>query len=91
MYPNYTKSFLDLEDIFVKKVVHADSFLKVFIETHPAEQSCPCCGCKTKRIHDYRDQEIDDIPFHGKPVILILRKRRYLCTDCGKPFSEHYS
>ncbi|RKD33637.1 ISL3 family transposase [Lacrimispora algidixylanolytica] len=91
MYPNYSKAFLDLEDVFVKKVIPADSFLKVFIETRPTEQSCPCCSSSTRRIHDYRTQEIDDIPFQGKAVTLVLRKRRYLCTDCGKRFYEHYS
>ncbi len=78
MYPNYSKAFLDLKDVFVKKTIQADSFLKVFIETRPSEQICPCCGCKTKRVHDYRTQEIDDTPFQGKTVTLILRKRRYL-------------
>nr|WP_288828909.1 transposase family protein [uncultured Clostridium sp.] len=91
MYPNYSKAFLDLKDVFVKNVIQADSFLKVFIETRTSEQTCPCCGCKTKRVHDYRIQEIDDTPFQGKTVILVLRKRRYFCTSCGKRFLEHYS
>lgn len=91
MYPNYSKSFLDLKKVFVKKVIPTDLFLKIFIETKPSEQVCPCCGCKTKRIHDYRIQEIDDIPFQGKTVTLVLRKRRYLCTSFGKRFLEHYS
>lgn len=91
MYPNYSKAFLDLKDVFVKKVIQADSFLKIFIETKPSEQICPCCGCKTKRVHDYRIQEIDDTPFQGKSVTLVLRKRRYLCSSCGKRFLEHYS
>ncbi len=90
MYPNYSKFFLDLEDVFVKKVVSADHFNKIFIETKPSEQICPCCGRKTKRIHDYRSQQICDIPLLGKQTFLILRKRRYLCT-CGKRFLESYS
>lgn len=36
-------------------------------------------------------QEIDDLPFQGKLVTLVFRKRCYLCTHCGKRFSEHYS
>ena len=91
MYSNYSKAFLGLEDVFVKKVIQADSFLKIFIEMRPSEQTCPCCSCKTKRVHDYRIQEIDDTPFQGKTVTLILRKRHYLCTSCGKRFLEHYS
>ncbi len=68
-----------------------DSFLKVFIETKPSEHFCPCCGCKTKRIHDYRIQKIDDTPFQGKTVTLVLRKPSFLCSSCGKRFLEHYS
>lgn len=88
MYPTYSKAFLDLKDVFVKKVIQADSFLKVYIETRTSEQTCPCCGCKTKRVHDYRIQEIGDTPFQGKTVILVLRKRRYLCTSSGKRFLD---
>ena len=91
MYPNYSKTFLDLEDVLIRKVVHADSFLQIHIETRPAEQTCPCCSQKTRRIHDYRFQKIQDIPNLGKQVTLILKKRRYVCTSCGKRFLEHYS
>ena len=69
MYPNYSKTFLDLEDVLIRKVVHADSFLQIHIETRPAEQTCPCCSQKTRRIHDYRFQKIQDIPNLGKQVL----------------------
>ena len=88
MYPNYTKAFLNLEGVSIKKVVQADSFIKIFILSQPAEQTCPCCGAKTRRVHDYRLQEVQDIPLQGKHVILVLRKRRYLCTSCRKRFTE---
>lgn len=90
MYPNYTKTFLNLEDVFIKNVNHSDKKMDIFIETHPSEQICPCCGKITKRIHDYRTQKISDIPMQGKTVFLILRKRRYVCT-CGKQFYEKYT
>lgn len=72
MYPNYTKAFLNLEGVSIKKVVQADSFIKIFIQSQPVEQTCPCCGAKTKRIHDYRLQEVQDIPLLGNQVILRL-------------------
>ena len=68
MYPNYTKAFLNLEGVSIKKVVQADSFIKIFIQSQPVEQTCPCCGAKTKRIHDYRLQEVQDIPLQGNQV-----------------------
>jgi len=48
MYPNYSKAFLDLEGIVVKKVLDADSFLKVSIETHPTEQYVLVVAVKSK-------------------------------------------
>ena len=89
MHSNCTNNLLNLEDVFIKKVVHADAFLKVFIETKPSMQTCPCCGNQTKRIHDYRYQIIKDLPFQLKHTYLVLKKRRYACT-CGKRFMEKY-
>jgi len=89
MHSNCTKNLLNLEDIFIKKVVHADHYVKIFIETNASLQTCPHCGNQTKRIHDYRWQEIKDLPFQLKHTYLILKKRRYVCT-CGKRFTEKY-
>jgi transposase len=88
MYPNYTKTFLNLEGVYIKKVVQADSFIEIFIQSHPTKQICPCCGTYTKRVHDYRLQEVRDISLQGKQVILVLRKRRYFCPSCHKRFTE---
>jgi len=79
-----------LEDVLIKKVVRADSFIKVFIETKPPPQRCPHCGLITSRIHDYRIQEINDAPLQTRHLYLVLRKRRYSCS-CGKRFPECYS
>ena len=90
MHNNCINKLLNLEGVIVKKVLHADNFVKIYIETKPTEQICPCCGLATKRIHDYRLQTIKDLPFQLKHCYLVLRKRRYLCS-CGKRFSETYS
>lgn len=91
MQPNYSKLLLDIEDVFIKKISHSDSVVKIHIETKPTWQTCPCCGAQTKRIHDYRTQTIRDLPFQLKDTYLILRKRRYHCTSCNKRFYEKYS
>lgn len=80
---------LDLKEVKVKKVTHADSYVKIFIETTPSMQTCPCCNKQTKQIHDYRMQQIKDLPLHFKDCYLVLRKRRYRCS-CGKRFFEKY-
>lgn len=80
---------LNLKEVKVKKVIHADSYVKIFIESIPSIQTCPCCSKQTKQIHDYRMQRIKDLPFQFKDCYLVLKKRRYRCS-CGKRFFEKY-
>lgn len=89
MHSHCTRNLLDLEDVIIKKVVHADNYVKIFIETNPSLHTCPACGHQTKHIHDYRNQVIKDLPFQMKHTYLVLRKRRYACK-CGKRFLENY-
>ena len=90
MHNHCINKLLNIEDVIVKKVIHADSFVKIHLETKASVQTCPACGSLTKKIHDYRLQTIKDLPFQTKHCYLVLRKRRYTCS-CGKRFYENYS
>ena len=81
---------LNLKEVKIKNIIHADSYVKIFIETKASTQTCPCCGRQTKQIHDYRWQTIKDLPFQFKHCYLVLKKRRYRCS-CKKRFSEKYT
>ena len=76
--------------VLIKKIIHKDKSVDIYLETIPKVHTCPCCSKETKRIHDYRTQRIKDLPFQLKDSYLILRKRRYRCS-CGKKFYEKYS
>ena len=89
MLPNYIKDLLDLEDVIITKTVHADKYVKFFLDTKPKPHICPICGNSTAKIHDYRWQTIKDLPFQLKNCYLVLHKRRYVCS-CGKKFYEAY-
>lgn len=54
MLPNYIKEILDLEDVIITKTVHADKYVKFFLDTKPKSHICPVCGNSTTKIHDYR-------------------------------------
>ena len=90
MHNHCINKLLNIEGVIVKKVVHADTFVEIHLETKPKEHVCPVCGALTKRIHDYRLQTIKDLPFQLKHCYLVLKKRRYTCP-CGKRFFENYS
>jgi len=82
-------NLLNLEGIIIKRIKHADNYMKIIIETEATTQTCPCCHQQTKQIHDYRYQKIKDLPMQFKDCYLVLRKRRYRCK-CGKRFYEKY-
>ena len=64
--------------------------LKLVVFSDVTEQICPKCGAKTTRIHDYCTQNIKTVNLVNKQTILVLKKRRYVCPNCGKRFYEHY-
>lgn len=89
MLPIYIKDLLDLKDVIITKTVHADKYVKFFLDTKPRPHICPVWGNSTAKIHDYRWQTIKDLPFQLKNCYLVLHKRRYVCS-CGKKFYESY-
>ena len=90
MHNHCINKLLNIEDVIVKNIIQADSYVKIVLETKPKEHICPVCGSITKRTHDYRIQTIKDLPLQLKHCYLVLRKRRYACS-CGKRFYENYS
>lgn len=90
MHTHSINNLLDLKDVIVYKTLHIDHLIKVFIKTNPKPHTCPACGQVTSKIHDYRTQEIKDLPALRKQIVLVLRKRRYVCK-CGKKFYEFYN
>lgn len=90
MISNYINKLLNIEDVFITNIIHKEKSIEIFISTKPTLHTCPSCGRQTKRIHDYRNQKMKDIPFQFKDCFLILKKRRYHCS-CGKHFFESYS
>lgn len=91
LYEDNSAKLLGLKDVIVKKVWEVEGEQQIEIELPRRMHCCPCCGAETDRIHDYRIQRIKDISSFGKNVRLHLRKRRYVCGNCGKRFYEKNS
>ena len=83
----YTEKLLGLQEVSIKKVCEAEENYEIFIEQPRKVCQCPACGRMTDQIHDYRQQRVRELPAFEKPVVLVLRKRRYACS-CGKRFAE---
>src|SRR5690606_12081016 len=52
---------------------------------------CRRCGQPSSSIYDSRTVRLKDAPMRGRRVELVVRKRRYYCKTCRKPFTEPLS
>ena len=49
---------------------------------------CPRCATPSTSTYDHRRIRVKDAPIHGKLIVLEIRKRRFWCRTCRKPFTE---
>ncbi len=80
----YTEKLLGVQEVSIKKVNDMKEDYEIFIEQPRKQCVCPACGNVTAKVHDYRTQRIKELSAFEKPVVLVLRKRRYACS-CGTP------
>ena len=91
LYNYSTTNLTGLQDLILKNTDYFGNTLLISAEMERRYHKCPCCGEITDKIHDYRTQMIKDISSFGNFVIISLRKRRYVCKNCGKRFYENVS
>jgi len=91
VHSNCIKNLLNLKGVILKSIKNLENNVEIHIELPVKEHSCPCCGTKTTKVHDYYTQPITDIPIQFKPTKIIYKKRRYECPNCHKSFYEDNS
>lgn len=87
LYNHFTEELIGLQDLIIEKIKSDEKEIHIYGKLERKIHRCPNCGAETDRIHDYREQEIKDIPVYGKKAFIHLQKRRYRC-QCGKRFYE---
>ena len=87
LYTHFIEKLTGLQDIIINNIESTEKEVHIHCELKRKSHKCPNCGCVTDCVHDYREQEIKDIPCFGKFVYIHIRKRRYRCK-CGKRFAE---
>ena len=89
LYNYFTEKLIGLQDVIIKNVEEIENNItQITVEMPLAEHTCPCCNAKTKHVHDYRVRKVKDISSFGRNIELLYRRRRYVCKECGKCFSE---
>jgi transposase len=49
---------------------------------------CPRCATASTSVYDHRVVTVRDAPLRDMGVRLVVRKRRFSCRPCGRPFTE---
>ncbi len=62
--------------------------LAVEAEKQSAFEVCPRCATASGSVYDRRIVRLRDAPMRDLAVRLIVRKRRFSCRPCGRPFTE---
>lgn len=88
---NIISNFLGIRNVLIDKIREKSKFIKIHLYTNKSNQVCPCCNNDVNRVHDYRKQTIKHSTYRDKQVILVLKKRRYVCPKCNKRFYEKYN
>ncbi|HLJ67529.1 MAG TPA: transposase family protein [Chloroflexota bacterium] len=65
----------------IRRMVLDRTTITLEAEATTSAAACPTCGTTSHQIHDRYDRHPTDLPWHGCPVRLILRVRRFRCTN----------
>lgn len=49
---------------------------------------CPKCATPSQSIYDHRVVKVKDAPIRGQLIFLEIKKRRFWCKPCQRPFTE---
>ncbi len=89
-------SFIQLEYL-----IASDVLITLMVRTCQPEATCPGCGRTATRVQSRYTRTLADLPWHGIPVRLQLRLRRFFCdrpdsstaifTERLPALVEHYS
>lgn len=85
---NINMNIPGLKDVIIDQIEEQKERIVLYISLPRKEHTCPACGQKTSKVHDYRMQKIKHLKWFERLTILFYKRRRYACT-CGKRFSEN--
>jgi transposase len=83
--------FALLPDLKMTHIAREKSALVMQVEKTNPFEVCPRCATPSRSVYDRRVVTVKDDPIRQSPVILRIRKRRFACKRCKKPFTEPVS
>jgi transposase len=77
----------DPTSIRLEKIIQHPSSLTLVVRATRAQAEWPRCHRPSTRLHSYYTRMVADLPWHGVPIRLHVRARRFRCRNslCTKP------
>jgi transposase len=75
--------FMSLADVVVTSVDTSGEVIRVEARSRIDGAACPGCGSWSRRVHGSYLRSPGDLPVVGRPVVLALRVRRFVCAVPG--------
>jgi transposase len=70
-----------LRDLMVEQIDCTPSAVVIQACCWLAGAACPACGTWSSRVHGSYVRQVRDLPLGGRPVLIHLAMRRFLCTN----------
>jgi transposase len=67
---------------------HGREGTEFFAEKRSELEVCPKCATPSRSVYDHRWVKLKDEPLRTRSVTLYVRKRRFSCRTCKRPFTE---
>jgi transposase len=74
-----------LGSVIVDKIETTPSAVRLTARYWPAAAACPACGTWSSRVHSSYVRQVRDLPLGGRPVLIHLATRRFLCPNPACP------
>ena len=89
MSESQINKFLSLPEVKITRRKNKDNNIIEF-EAHKTSpfEVCPKCATKCTKVYDRVNVKIKDTPIRDKMVFLIVKKRRFKCSNCKSIFRE---
>jgi transposase len=84
-------TLLAADYLSVGRFISRPDRIEIYAESRQSHPPCPLCGSPAQHVQSRYERRLDDLPWHGVAVRLVLRVRRFFCDDecCPrKIFSE---
>lgn len=91
LHTNNTTNLLNLQGVKQDKITYSKELIEIWISCPIKKHICPCCKSKTSRVHDYYTRSFNHIKVGKRATKVFYKQRRYVCTNCGKRFTENNS